>query len=757
MTTYRHRFVCTLLAAVPAALLVAGCASAPPAPVRVKIVAFNDFHGTLQSPGRFGASAQAAERPAVGGADALAAWVARLKSRNPNSVVVGGGDFIGASPLVSALFFDEPAVEVLNRIGVEFTAVGNHEFDKGTDELKRLQRGGCRTTNGRRDPNSCIGLGSHGPGTFDGARYQWMSANVVETATGQTLLPPYGIKTFAGIPVAFIGMTLQGTPGIVSPTGVAGLEFRDEADTVNALVPQLHAQGIEAIVVLVHQGGVQPGGGAGDINGCDAGLKNADGSDSEIARIVRRLDDAVDLVISAHTHAAYNCSANATGAGATGLANRAGRLVPVTSASAFGRVLSDIDITLDPRTHDVVAVSPVNRLVDRDDPAIAQAIADHPQVRDIVQGYAALAAPLADGAVGRLATALPAIPDDAGEEPAGSLIADSQLQATQPAALGGAQIAFMNPGGVRSPGFVPPTGTRAPFELTYGAAFTVQPFGNSLVTMTLTAAQLKTLLEQQFAGCDGQWTDRVMQPSNGLRVTWSAGAPACAKIVDITFTPTDVTVTPPVATGPAQAIVRNGAVQDPSSTLRVTVNNYMASGGDGYSTLTAGTNRIGGAQDIDALRAYLARTLPPNAPYDARSPAMGEPRVILQIEQRRETSMTQDDSRPPPRAAAKRRAPPKVPAVTLNGTRYEQAVLPRDETTGQRTGWLAAFRGASEELLWRVRVYELAVDPALEGDVQDVYFKTMTATPDGHALLVENERGQRYMVDVRTRTVRRVD
>ncbi len=629
MTTFSHRFICTLAAAAATALLLAGCATAPAtSPVRVKIVALNDFHGTLLSPGRFGASAQAAERPAVGGADALAAWVARLTSRNPNHVVVGGGDFVGASPLVSALFFDEPAVEVLNRVGVEFTSVGNHEFDKGTDELMRLQRGGCKTTNGRRDPNSCVGLGSHAPGTFDGARYQWLSANVVETATGRTLLPPYGIKTFDGIPVAFIGMTLQGTPGIVSPTGVAGLEFRDEADTVNALVPQLRARGVEAIVVLVHQGGVQPGGGAGDINGCDAGLRNADGGESEIARIVRRLDDAVDLVISAHTHAAYNCSANAAGAGATGLANRAGRLVPVTSASAFGRVLSDIDVTLDPRTRGVVAVSPVNRLVDRGDPGIVQAIADHPQVHDIVQGYAALAAPLANGVVGRVATALPAIPDAAGEEPAGSLIADSQLQATQPAALGGAQIAFMNPGGVRSPGFVPPAGTTAPFALTYGAAFTVQPFGNSLVTMTLTATQLKALLEQQFAGCGAQVADRVLQPSNGLKVTWRASAPACAKIVDVTFTPTDVSVTPPAATGEPQVLVKDGVVPDPARTLRVTVNNYMAGGGDGFSTLKAGTNRIGGAQDIDALRAYLAPYQSTRPPYDWRGPAMGEPRIV---------------------------------------------------------------------------------------------------------------------------------
>ena len=626
MTTSRSLF---LLAATAATLAVAGCASAPPpATVHVKIVSFNDFHGTLQSPGRLGATASATDRPAVGGADALAAWVARLKSQNPNNVVVGGGDFIGASPLVSALFFDEPTVEVLNQVGVEFTSVGNHEFDKGAGELLRLQHGGCRMTAGRPDPNSCKGLGSHAPGSFDGARYQWLSANVVDTATGRTLLPAYGVKSFDGIRVAFIGMTLQGTPGIVSPTGVAGLEFRDEADTVNALVPQLQAQGIEAIVVLVHQGGVQPGTGAGDINGCDAGLKNADGSDSDIARIVSRLDDAVDLVISAHTHAAYNCSANAAGTGAKGLANRAGRLVPVTSASAFGRVLTDIDVTLDPKTHRVVAVAPLNRLVDRDDPAIVKAIADHPQVRDLVQGYATLAAPLANAVVGMLAGPSPATWNDAGEMPAGSLIADSQLRATQPAALGGAQMAFMNMGGVRSPGFVPPAGAPSPFALTYGAAFTVQPFGNSLVTMTLTTAQLKALLEQQFAGCGGRTLTGVMQPSNGVRVTWSEAATGCAKIVDVVFTPTDVTVTPPVVTGPPQVLVKAGAVQEPARQWRVTVNNFMATGGDGFAVLKQGTNRLGGAQDIDALRAYLAATLPPQPPLDAHAPTMGEPRIV---------------------------------------------------------------------------------------------------------------------------------
>ncbi|MCK9687870.1 bifunctional metallophosphatase/5'-nucleotidase [Scleromatobacter humisilvae] len=618
------------LAAALLATTLAGCATPPPpAPLTVKIVAFNDFHGNLQSPGKLGTSTQASQRPAVGGADALAAYVARLKAQNPRNVVVAGGDLVGASPLVSALFFDEPTVEVLNHVGVDFTSVGNHEFDKGADALKRLQHGGCKLTQGMPDPNSCKGLGSAAPGTFDGAHFQWLAANVVETATGRTLLPAYGIKSFDGIPVAFIGMTLRGTPGIVSPTGVAGLEFRDEADTVNALVPQLRAQGVGAIVVLVHQGGTQPASGASDINGCDAALHGADGRESDIGEIVRRLDDAVDLVISAHTHAAYNCSANAVGsARATGLPNRTGRLVPVTSANAFGRVLTDIDVTLDPKTHRVLAVSPTNRLVDRGDPDIVKAIDMSPAVRDIVQGYATLAAPLADGVVGRLATALPAIANDAGEEPAGSLIADTQLRATQPPALGGAQIAFMNNDGVRSPGFVPPAGATAPFALTYGAAFTVQPFGNSLVTMTLTSAQLKALLEQQFTGCGGQVVDRPLQPSNGLRVAWSAGAPACAKIVDVTFTPTDVTATPPVATGPAVAIVKDGVVLEPARAWRVTVNNFLAAGGDSFSTLTAGTGRLGGAQDIDALRAYMASTLAPDAPYDPSLPALGEPRIV---------------------------------------------------------------------------------------------------------------------------------
>jgi len=632
----------TLLAAsLSTAFAGAALAQTTTAPITVKIIGFNDFHGNLQSPGTFGQNTivPAAKRHAVGGADYIAAYVASLKAQNPLNAVVGGGDFIGASPLISALFFDEPSVEVMNHVGVDFTSVGNHEFDKGSAELKRLQNGGCKITNGTQDPNSCKGLGSKVPGTFDGAHFKWLSANVIENATGRPLLAPYGIKSFNGVKMAFIGMTLKGTPGIVTPTGVAGLTFQDEADTVNALVPRLRAQGVEAIVVLVHQGGFQSSPNVGDINGCDGNLRNADGSKSDIENIVNRLDDAVDLVTSAHTHAAYNCSANTVdvknvGGVAvstprpTGLANKAGRLIPVTSASAFGRLVTDIDVQLDPKTHDVISVAPTNRLVDRTDPAINAAIAADPAVRNIVNGYNALVSPLANAVVATIATALPNSANGAGEMPAGDLIADAQLAATQPPSLGGAQIAFMNAGGVRNPGFAP-AGATYPYALTYGDAFTVQPFGNSLVTLTLTATQLKALLEQQFSGCMGQTANRVMQTSNGLKYSWSASAPACSKIIDATFTPTDVTKVPPVATGPMETIVSGGVVMNPTKIYRVTVNNFMATGGDGFGTLLGATNVLGGAQDIDALVAYLAGYKAPSPAYDPAQPAMGIPRVTL--------------------------------------------------------------------------------------------------------------------------------
>jgi 5'-nucleotidase len=607
-----------------------GISAGSTTPFTVKIVGFNDYHGTLQSPGTFGTNTTVptASRPAVGGADYLAGHVNKLKAQNPLNVVVGAGDFIGASPLISSLFNDEPAIETLNRIGVEFNAVGNHEFDHGSAELLRLQNGGCKVVAGVADPNSCKGLAAGTPVPFEGAKFKWLSANVLDTATGKPLLPAYGLKTFNGVKVAFIGMTLQATPTIVTPTGVAGLTFKDEAATVNALIPELRAQGVESIVVLVHQGGFQSATSLSDINGCDGDLAGSD-----IAAIVKQLDNAVDLVISGHTHAAYNCSAGTVDVTSTagvvsskprttGLANATGRRVPVTSASSFGRVLSDIDVTIDPTTRDITAVQATNRLVDRTDTTVTPDSA----IQAIVKAYNDLISPLANKVIGAVKAELPATAADAAcNMPAGELIADAQLAATAPAGFGDAVIAFMNRGGVRSPGFTFASSTAGEGDgnVTYGEAFTTQPFGNSLVTLTLTAQDLKNVLEQQFAGCRGQAAaaTRIMIPSNGFKYTWD-GAKACdARISSVTLTRNGATET---------IVDAAGTVLAPTKTYRVTVNNFMATGGDGFTTFLNGKQALGGAQDIDALTAFMAGYKAPAAPYARGASAndLGTARVL---------------------------------------------------------------------------------------------------------------------------------
>lgn len=605
-------------------------ASAGPSPMAIKIIGFNDYHGHLQSPGTFGehTAVPPTGRPAVGGADVLAAAVARLKARNRHHAVVGAGDFIGASPLISALFHDEPAVETLNRIGVEFTAVGNHEFDKGAAELLRLQHGGCKRAGGAPDPRSCRGAQVGTPVPFEGARFRWLSANVVSNATGRPLLPAYGIKSFGRVKIAFVGVTLEGTPGIVAPSGVTGLAFRDEAETVNALVPRLRREGADGIVVLLHQGGVQTGG-LSDINGCDGDLAG-----SELASIVARLDDAVDLVISGHTHAAYNCSArtvdvrSANGVATrtprpTGLPNAEGRRVPVTSAGAYGRVLTDIDVTVDPQSRRIVAVHPVNRLVDRTDPELGAAIAGDPRVRELVAAYDRLATPIANRVIGSIAAELPSAADAAGNLPAGELIADAQLAATAGGGRGDAVIAFINPGGVRHPGFIHPSGAAAEGDgqVTYGEAFAVQPFGNALVTLTLTGRDLKRVLEQQFAGCHGQTRQRTLVPSRGFRYGWSAGAACDARVRDVRLLDPEGAVVDRI-------VDTDGVVLNPARTYRVTVNDFLAGGGDGFTAFQDGTDRLVGPRDIDALTAFLARHLrPQRAAYDPAAPSLLKPRV----------------------------------------------------------------------------------------------------------------------------------
>jgi 5'-nucleotidase len=595
-----------------------------PQPFTVKIIGFNDYHGNLESPGTFGITANAlSPKKPVGGASFMAAYVAQLKALNPNNVVVGAGDLIGASPLAAALFHEEPAVETLNRIGLEFSSVGNHEFDKGAAELTRLQNGGCHA-----DGAGCKGATVGTPYPYEGAKFKWLSANVVNTTTGKTLFPAYGIKTFNGVKVAFIGMTLKDTPTIVTPSGVAGLAFNDEAATVNALVPKLRAQGVESIVVLVHQGGFQNAGTTGnvgsDINGCDSNLVGSD-----IAKIVSQLDDAVDLVVSGHSHAAYNCSASTVDtkvvAGAlvstprpTGIPNKTGRLIPVTQASNYGRLLTDINVTINPATRDITAVTANNILVDN------TAVSPNSTVAGIVNAYKGLVAPIANVVVGSITQAMPNASNAACNSDNGQMIADAQLAATAPAQFGGAQIAFMNRGGVRNDFTFPSSSAgEGDGNVTFNEAYNVQPFGNSLVTMTLTAQNIKDVLEQQFAGCRGQGaaTTRLMHFSNGFKYNWD-GSKACdSRISNVTLTDSgNVTET---------IVDASGAVVNPTKTYRVTVNNFMATGGDGFTTFLNGTNLLGGAQDIDALSAYLANynVTTGHTAYDPTASTLGKPRM----------------------------------------------------------------------------------------------------------------------------------
>ena len=513
--------------------------------VKVQLIALNDFHGNLEPPAGSSGKITLPDTTKVdaGGAAFLATHVAALRADNPNTVVVSAGDLIGASPLTSALFHDEPTIELMNQIGLDYNAVGNHEFDEGASELLRMQTGGCHPQDGCGDQTP-----------FPGADFQFLAANVlVSEQPVKTLLPSYAIHEVDGVRIAFIGMTLEGTPDIVTPSGIAGLTFVDEAERANALVPELTAMGVEAIVVLVHEGGYQ----AGLYDQCD-------GISGPIVDIVNNLADEIDVVISGHTHQAYNCL----------IADKF-----VTSAASFGRVLTDIDLEISTSTGDVSSVTAKNVVVTRD--------AADPEIDAFVAEYKTLAAPLANKEIGSITATLDRYP------PMTAPIVDAQLAATAPAMLGGAQIAFMNPGGVRADLLYP----AAPGEpkdgvVTYGEGFTVQPFGNSLVVMTLTGAQIDTLLEQQFVMGKDPY---ILQVSEGFTFAYSLSAPIGSKV------------------DPASTKL-NGVKIDLAKKYRVTVNSFMAAGGDGFAVLVDGSDRLGGANDMDALEDYFAANSPVSPP-----------------------------------------------------------------------------------------------------------------------------------------------
>lgn len=537
----------------------------------VRILAINDFHGNLRSPGTFPLDpSDPGSAVPVGGIEVLAGLIQTLTARSPHHVIVSAGDLIGASPFLSASFQDEPTIEAMNLLGLDLNTVGNHEFDEGPEELLRMQYGGChpfRTAEGQscrqRDLSPVIRryVGER----FRGAKFRFLAANVRHRESGAPLFPPYQVRDFQGEKIAFIGVTLKTTPNLVKPSRVAALAFGDEAATVNELVPKLQARGIHAVVVLLHEGGVPVAGSAYD--GCV-------GVSGPISAIVRRLDPEVDLVISGHTHKAYSCR----------LPNRAGFPIPVTSAHAYGRMLSVIDLRIDRRTKDVASVMVDNLVVDRTDGRTTPA----PLIGRLVEEYERLSAGIERKIIGTIQESITHAADDSGESALGNLVADAQLEASRSRHAGGAVVAFTNPGGIRAD--LLPSSMHG--EVTHGDVFRVQPFGGNLITLTLTGSQIEAMLEQQFEDCAGnQANRRILQVSQGFEYAWNANGPACDKV-------------------DPRTIHINGASLESDRNYRVTVNDFLAEGGDGFRVFLEGRDRSIGVTEIQALEEYLKRHSP---------------------------------------------------------------------------------------------------------------------------------------------------
>lgn len=558
-----------LIAPITLATALSACASLPPAetapvaapqPVTLRIIGTNDFHGNLE-PLRRAANIThgdgSVEEVRVGGLAAYAAAIKHLRAQDEFSLVIGAGDMIGASPLVSSLFLDEPTVTGLSAMGLDFTAVGNHEFDRGWRELRRMKDGGCEkfTT---RQPCAVE--------PFAGANYQILSASTYFEESAEPLFPASAIKRFDqgghGFSVGVIGLTLEETPTLVTPSGVSGLIFTDEAETINAEVARLAEQGVETIVVAIHQGLYSDL--PYDAPGCD-------GINGPLLDILAQIDPRVDLVISGHTHQVYVCDYSSIDPT---------RHVLVTSAGYGGAYVTDIALTIDPANDEVIASTARNVLV-RADGSVSGQLDDAASTH--VSRYVAASQAAAERPVGRISGDAHD-PGPATEETSlGNAIADAQLFATRDA---GAQIAFMNNSGIRTAIEADADGT-----VTFADIYAVQPFGNTLITRTYSGAQLLALLEQQF---DDDGFVQTFSASEGFVLSYDLERPVGQRVVSVTL---------------------NGQPIDPAASYRITMNSFLAAGGDSFTIFEDGTDSVIGPVDLEAMEAWLAaediRVLPP--------------------------------------------------------------------------------------------------------------------------------------------------
>ncbi|MEB8340561.1 bifunctional metallophosphatase/5'-nucleotidase [Streptomyces endophyticus] len=531
----------------------------------VQLLSFNDLHGNLEPPA--GSSGQVTEDQAdgttkkidAGGVEYLASSLRTARQGHPYSVTAAAGDLIGASPLLSGLFHDEPTVEAMNKLDLDVTSVGNHEFDEGSAELARLQNGGCHPKDG------CYEDGR----TFEGADYPYLAANVTDEKTGRPILAPYWVWKHKGVKVGFIGVTLEGTPDIVSAEGVKGLKFHDEIETVDKYAKILDKQGVKSIVALIHEGGAPAS--ASYNYDCDSPSAGG-GVSGPIVDIAKGITPKVDALVTGHTHNAYACT----------IPDPAGKPRMVTSASSYGKLYTDTTLTYDRATKDVVRTSvksptSANHVVTRTQSKAADMTA-------LIGRWNKLAAPVANQPVGYISADVPGRGATTPEAPLGDLIADAQLahaKSLDPKAV----LALMNPGGIRSDLVFKASGNEGDGVVTYGEGFAVQPFSNTVNLVDLTGEQLVTALKQQVSGANAA-SPKILQPSAGLTYT-----------LDMTKSGADRVV--------ADSIRLNGAAVDPAATYRVAMNSFLAGGGDGFAALGAGRNPLVGSDDLKAFNDYL--------------------------------------------------------------------------------------------------------------------------------------------------------
>ncbi|MFF0006500.1 bifunctional metallophosphatase/5'-nucleotidase [Streptomyces tibetensis] len=524
----------------------------------IQLLSFNDLHGNLEPPA--GSSGRVTETQPdgttktidAGGVEYLATHLRQARKGEKYSITAAGGDMVGASPLLSGLFHDEPTIEALNKLDLDVTSVGNHEFDEGAKELGRLQNGGCHPKDG-----------CYSDKKFKGADFPYLAANVLDEKTKKPILKPYWVWKKNGVKVGFIGVTLEGTPDIVSAEGVKGLSFKDEVETINKYAKVLQKQGVKSIVALIHEGGFPAS--ASYNYDCDS-PGAGDGISGPIVDIAKNVTPQVDALVTGHTHNAYVCS----------IADPAGKPRMVTSAASFGRLYTDTTLTYDRRTGDIArtAVKSANRVVTRDVPKA-------PDMTELISKWNTLAAPIGNKPIGYISGD---IGNTGTESPLGDLIADAQLahgKQLDPET----DLALMNPGGIRAPLTYAAKGAEGDGVVTYAEGFTVQPFANTVNLQNFTGAQIVQALKEQVSGPNAA-APKILQVSSGLTYT-----------LDLTKSGADRVVT--------DSIKLNGSAIDLSATYRVATNSFLAGGGDGFPTLGQGTNDVVGSDDLAALEQYL--------------------------------------------------------------------------------------------------------------------------------------------------------